>query len=92
VFQFENEVAARICSNMLNIQVRIARVEEAAALSALCIRSKAHWGYAADFMKQSAIALAITPSMIEEGRVLVAEDQHANLLGVAAIEKMDIDG
>jgi predicted N-acetyltransferase YhbS len=76
----------------MNIRIRSARREESAALTALCIRSKAHWGYDADFMRSSAIALTITPSMIDEGRVLVAEDQHANLVGVAAVEKMDSEG
>jgi predicted N-acetyltransferase YhbS len=77
---------------MLNIWIRSARPEESAALTTLCIRSKAHWGYGADFMRQSATALTITPSMIEKGRVLVAEDRHANLLGVAVVQKMDSEG
>jgi GNAT superfamily N-acetyltransferase len=77
---------------MSNVLVRLARPEEAAALTALCIRSKAHWGYDSEFMRQSGIALTITPSMIEEGRVLVAEDRHADLIGVAAIEKMEGEG
>lgn len=43
-------------------------------------------------MRRSAIALPITPSMIEEGRVLVGEDRYADLIGVAAVEKMDSEG
>jgi hypothetical protein len=71
---FENSTRARHAEAMSNVLVRLARPEEAAALTALCIRSKAHWGYDSEFMRQSAIALTITPSMIEEGRVLVAEE------------------
>ena len=77
---------------MSSVLIRSARPEEAAALTSLCVRSKAHWGYDTEFMRRSAIALTITPSMIEEGRVLVAEDRHADLIGVAAIEKMDSEG
>jgi predicted N-acetyltransferase YhbS len=89
---FENSTRARHAEAMSNVLVRLARPEEAAALTALCIRSKAHWGYDSEFMRQSAIALTITPSMIEEGRVLVAEDRHADVIGVAAIEKMGSEG
>src|SRR5450759_2058314 len=62
---------------------------EATALTALCARSKAHWGYDADFMRLSATALTIPPTMIEAGHVLVAEDRHASLVGVVAVQKMD---
>ena len=72
--------------------IRLARPEEAAALTALCIRSKAHWGYDARFMRQAAAALTISAGMIEAGRVLVAESQGGNLLGVAAVEELDTAG
>ncbi|HEY6334288.1 MAG TPA: GNAT family N-acetyltransferase [Alphaproteobacteria bacterium] len=77
---------------MLDLRIRSARAGEVDALTALCVQSKAYWGYGADFMKRSAVALAVTPSMIEEGRVLVAEDRHANPVGVAAIERLGGDG
>ncbi len=73
-------------------RVRPARAEEASALTALCIRSKAHWGYDAEFMRRAASALTVTPAMIEKGRVLVAENQHSSLLGVAAVEPTQTDG
>ena len=69
--------------------VRLAQPREATALTALCARSKAHWGYDADFMRLSATALTIPPTMIEAGHVLVAEDRHASLVGVVAVQKMD---
>jgi len=77
---------------MTKIRIRSARSEEAAALTALCFRSKAHWGYDGTFMKQSAPSLTITPSLIEAGRVLVAEDRHADLRGVVTVERMDSAG
>jgi GNAT superfamily N-acetyltransferase len=70
------------------VRVRRARVNEADALTALCIRSKAHWGYGGEFMRRSAASLAVTPAMIAEGRVLVAEEPPTRVLGVAAVEEM----
>jgi predicted N-acetyltransferase YhbS len=69
--------------------IRPARNEEAAALTALCLRSKAHWGYGALFMQQATAALTISEAMIDAGRILVAESQGGSLLGVAAVEKVD---
>lgn len=74
------------------IQIRSARAEEADALTALCVRSKAYWGYDADFMRQAAAALSVTAAMIEEGRIVVAEERDGSLVGVAAIEKMEPEG
>jgi GNAT superfamily N-acetyltransferase len=67
------------------VRVRPARIDEANALTALCIRSKAHWGYDAAFMRQAAGALSVTPTMIEQGSVLVAEDTSGAVWGVAAV-------
>jgi GNAT superfamily N-acetyltransferase len=73
------------------VRVRPARAEEADALTRLSIRSKAHWGYDAEFMRLAAIALAVRPATIEEGRVVVAEDRNGRPLGVAAIEPTDVE-
>jgi predicted N-acetyltransferase YhbS len=72
--------------------IRPARPEEAAALTALCIRSKAHWGYDAVFMRQAEAALTISEATIEVGRVLVAESHGGNPLGVVAVEEIDNAG
>jgi predicted N-acetyltransferase YhbS len=56
------------------------------------MRSKAHWGYDAGFLKQAAPALAIGESMIAGGGVLVAEDDAGTLLGVAAVQPMPEEG
>ncbi len=75
------------------IRVRSARAEEAGALTALCFRSKAHWGYDAEFMRLSAAALTVTAAMITQDRVLVAEDREDGaVLGVAAVEALHADG
>jgi len=75
--------------------VRPARSGEGASLSALCVRSKAHWGYDAAFMKMSAAALAVGEDDIAAGRVLVATDAGGRALGMACVlpdgETADLD-
>jgi GNAT superfamily N-acetyltransferase len=66
--------------------IRTAHVGEAETLSALCKRSKAHWGYDAAFMQLSNASLTIAPTLISTGRVIVAED--GALLGVASLEPL----
>lgn len=73
-------------------RVRAARPCEAEALSALCRRSKAHWGYDAEFMRMSEAALTISPAMIESGDVLVAQGEGGAPLGVASIAALDTPG
>jgi GNAT superfamily N-acetyltransferase len=73
--------------------VRPARREEAELLSSLCVRSKAHWGYDAEFMRLSLSALQIDAAAIAEGRVLVAADERDVPLGVAscAVHEADVE-
>src|SRR5476649_1400099 len=52
---------------MSGITIRPALLDEADALSALCLRSKAHWGYDAAFMALSQDALTISPALIKTG-------------------------
>ncbi|MFD9289308.1 GNAT family N-acetyltransferase [Streptomyces sp. NPDC060030] len=54
--------------------VRQGRPEEAAALTALALRSKAHWGYDEAFMAACRDELTVRPGELTGGRVLVAED------------------
>jgi len=65
--------------------VRSARAGEAEALSALCVRSKAHWGYDEAFMRACRASLTVSDADIASGRVLVAERQGL-LLAVARVE------
>lgn len=64
-------------------------------LTALCVRSKAHWGYDAEFMRRSVAALRVRSADIELGRVLVAVDGKDRAIGVASVipegESADLD-
>lgn len=68
------------------MRLRPAKQSEAHALSELCFRSKAHWGYDAAFMEQSRKALTITKARIRDMPVVVAVDDDERLLGVYALE------
>jgi GNAT superfamily N-acetyltransferase len=67
-------------------EVRPARAGEAASLTALCLRSKAHWGYDAEFMRLSARTLKVHETDIAAGRVLVAADGGDRPRGVACVQ------
>ena len=45
----------------MSSSLRPARIEDLEALSALCLRSKAHWGYDAAFMAAWGQELTLTP-------------------------------
>jgi GNAT superfamily N-acetyltransferase len=55
------------------ILVRPGRSDEAAALSALALRSKAHWGYDAAFLEACRAELTLAPGEVIAERVTVAE-------------------
>jgi GNAT superfamily N-acetyltransferase len=63
------------------VKIRRARAEEAAALSALARRSKAHWGYDAEFMARCREELTV--SLEDEAYVLESDGE---LLGFYALE------
>jgi len=69
----------------LLIQIRSAKPGESQNLTALCVRSKAHWGYDAAFMKLSAAALVVKEDDIAAGRVLVAADDAGRVIGMASV-------
>lgn len=71
---------------MRDLTTRAARSEDASALTALCLRSKAHWGYDGAFLKASEPSLTVSTTRIAEGCVLVAEDKDQRLVGVAAAD------
>ncbi len=74
------------------MKLRPARPEEAGALSALCVRSKAWWGYDATFMALCRESLTVTARMIAAGDVLVAADAEDRPLGVGALGPLDAKG
>jgi GNAT superfamily N-acetyltransferase len=63
---------------------------ELAALSDLCFRSKAVWGYDAAFMQACRVELTLTARDLETSRVQVAERGHA-LVGVAQLSVADTE-
>jgi N-acetylglutamate synthase-like GNAT family acetyltransferase len=72
----------------VDVRIRPARPEEAAALSELCARSKAVWGYDAAFMALARAALEVKPEEIAAGDVWVAE-ADGSVVGVAALAAGD---
>ncbi|GHB57503.1 hypothetical protein GCM10010347_29560 [Streptomyces cirratus] len=67
-------------------QLRAARADEARALTALVLRSKAHWGYDARFLAACAPQLALGPHEVTARRVVVAEDGRGAVVGLASLE------
>ena len=76
---------------MSAILIRPARMDECDALSHLAHRSKAHWGYDADFMARCREELTVTPSEAGAGDVFVAE-LHQRPAGVVSLEHGDSAG
>ncbi len=68
------------------IAVRPARRGEAASLTAICLRSKAHWGYDAEFMRLSTPAITVGEADIEAGHVLVGCDASGGAVGLVRVE------
>jgi len=69
-----------------DIAIRAAQIHEAEALTALCRRSKRHWGYDDTFMACSALSLAVSVDAIAEARVLVAHGADpAAIVGMAEL-------
>ena len=66
------------------VVVRAAGPAEAGAISALALRSKAHWGYDADFLAACREDLTIRPEWCDGVRLVVAE-QDGVLLGYARV-------
>ena len=68
------------------VTVRPARRGEAASLTAICLRSKAHWGYDAEFMRLSTPAITVAEADIEAGHVLVGCDASGRAVGLVRVE------
>jgi GNAT superfamily N-acetyltransferase len=67
------------------VAIRPARAGEAQSLTALCLRSKAHWGYDAEFMRRCVPSLTVREQSIAEGRVLVATDAADGAIGTVTV-------
>jgi GNAT superfamily N-acetyltransferase len=57
--------------------VRRAEPGEAGRLTELALRSKAHWGYDAEFLEEARADLTVTPESLGAQTVFVAEDGEA---------------
>ena len=55
-------------------------------MSALCLRSKAYWGYDAAFLASVAPYLKVTEDAIGAGHATVAQSADGDLLGVCQID------
>ncbi len=73
---------------MATLSIREARPDEAAALSELAMRSKAHWGYDAEFLEACRADLTLTPQEIAESASLVCE-RAAGVVGFSRVVLMD---
>jgi GNAT superfamily N-acetyltransferase len=67
------------------VTIRKANQSEAPDLTALCLRSKAHWGYDAEFMRRCVSSLTVSEQSIAEGRVLVATDEAGRAVGTVSV-------
>ncbi|MFE4946967.1 GNAT family N-acetyltransferase [Streptomyces sp. NPDC056641] len=75
------------------MRIREARPDEAPALSALVLRSKAHWGYDDAFLAACRDELTISAGEVTVRRLTVAEDgASGEALGVASLEGRAPDG
>jgi GNAT superfamily N-acetyltransferase len=68
--------------------IRPARPDESAQLTALAVRSKAHWGYDDAFMRAALPELTIAPDLIARATVNVAE-RAGDLVGVYVLSLED---
>jgi GNAT superfamily N-acetyltransferase len=65
--------------------LRAARLDEAGALTDLCMRSKAVWGYDAAFMEACRRELTMTPDAMARSVVQIAES-NGRMVGMAQVE------
>lgn len=59
----------------LSCSIRQATASEAERLTELALRSKAHWGYDAEFLRDCRIDLTLTPEYIASSSVFVLEER-----------------
>ena len=65
--------------------IRPARIEEALALSELCVRSKGAWGYDEAFMALARAVLQVCPRQIAARDVWVATGADGEVAGIVAL-------
>jgi GNAT superfamily N-acetyltransferase len=73
------------------VEIRTARVEEAAAISSLALRSKGYWGYSPEFLEQCRAELTLRSEEIAAHRAHVA-DEGGQLLGFFTVRGTPPEG
>lgn len=69
-------------------QIRDAVSHDAGLMSEIAVRSKAHWGYSAEFMADCRDELAVLPGDIESGEIMYSVvEQDQVIVGFYALEK-----
>jgi GNAT superfamily N-acetyltransferase len=68
-------MSVRLDPSTVHPEIRPARADEAARLSALALRSKAHWGYRADHMEVFRAELTVAPEDVGPQRTHVLESE-----------------
>jgi len=63
---------------------------ELPALTGLCQRSKAHWGYPPEMMETFRAELTVTPADLAEDAIMLAEDKRG-LAGMVQVSKQGED-
>jgi GNAT superfamily N-acetyltransferase len=82
-----------------NISLRAARSDEATALTELCLRSKAHWGYDEAFITACRAELTVAPAIIAGPffHIATVDGERAGVAeigsedGVWCLEKLFVD-
>ncbi|WP_329049507.1 GNAT family N-acetyltransferase [Streptomyces violaceus] len=69
----------------MSVLIRPARVTEAEILSDLALRSKAHWGYEAEFLDACRDELTVGANEVASRRATVA-DRDGHILGFTTLE------
>ncbi|MBI2253245.1 MAG: GNAT family N-acetyltransferase [Proteobacteria bacterium] len=69
--------------------LRPARLVECAALDDICFRSKAYWGYDADFMENVRAQIRVNQDAVRAERVWVAADHADRPCGVLEVDPLD---
>jgi GNAT superfamily N-acetyltransferase len=73
-------------------RIRLAQIEEAAALSEFCFRSKAVWGYDTAFMEMAREALTVEADPIAADDVWVATADDGEISGIVVLAPGDEPG
>ncbi len=66
--------------------IRLARQEELAELSELCLRSKAYWGYEKSFLEACREELTLTPADLGTG--LAVWEECGEILGIVQVKPL----